>query len=80
MNDSDPTSSIPTIHSHNESECIDDSENDQVLYVFLSLLDDGIRSHPEKLIPLDSTLLARLDSLIGGLDFDINSPLLTNDQ
>jgi hypothetical protein len=80
MNDSDPTPSIPTIHSHNEPERIDASEDDQVLFGFLSLLDDDIRSHPEKLIALDSTLLARLDSLVGGIEVDINSPLSTDDE
>lgn len=80
MNDSDPTASIPTIYSRNESECIDASEDDQVLFGFLSLLDDDIRSHPEKLIALDSTLLARLDSLVGGIEVEINSQLSAADE
>ncbi|MCW8275208.1 type II toxin-antitoxin system PrlF family antitoxin [Pseudomonas sp. PCH199] len=80
MNDSDPTSSIPTIHSGNESERTDASENDQVMFEFLSLQDDDIRNHPEKLIALDSTLLSRLDSLVGGIEVDINSPLSADDE
>ncbi|MGJ7515147.1 type II toxin-antitoxin system PrlF family antitoxin [Pseudomonas baetica] len=80
MNYSDPTPSTPTGHSRSEPECIDDSENDQVLFKFLSLLEDDILSNPEKLIAFDSTLLARLDSLIGGLDVDINSPLSADDE
>lgn len=80
MNDSDPTSSIPTIHSRNESECIDTTEHSQVLRVFLKLLDDDIRRHPEKLIALDSTLVACLDALISGIHVDINSPLSADDE
>lgn len=58
----------------------DASVNDQELYRFLRLLEDNILSNPEKLIVLDSTFLARVDSLIGGLDVDINSPLSADDE
>jgi antitoxin PrlF len=44
------------------------------------LLEDDIRSHPEKLVALDSTLLARLDSLVGVIEVDINSPLSADDE
>jgi antitoxin PrlF len=54
--------------------------NDQELYRFLGLLEDDILSNPQKLIVLDSTLLARVDSLIGGLVVDINSPLPADDE
>ena len=58
----------------------DASVNDQELYRFLGLLEDDILSNPQKLIVLDSTLLARVDSLIGGLVVDINSPLPADDE
>ncbi|MNI89318.1 putative regulator PrlF [compost metagenome] len=81
MNNSDPTSSSsPTNRSRNESECIDATEHARELGEFLKLLEDDIQSQPEKLIALDSTLLARLDSLIGGLEVDINSPLSADDE
>ncbi|WP_277587797.1 type II toxin-antitoxin system PrlF family antitoxin [Pseudomonas chlororaphis] len=80
MNDSDPTSFIPTSHSYNGSECINATEHDRELGEFLKWLEDDIQSHPEKQIAVDSTLLARLDSLIGKLDVDINSPLLAEDE
>jgi antitoxin PrlF len=80
MNNSDPTLSTPTSHSRSDPECIDDSENDQMQFEFLTLLEDDIRSHPAKLVALDTTLLARLDSLIAGLDVDINSPLSADDE
>lgn len=80
MNDSDPTPPISRIHSGNEPEHSGASNNDRELCEFLTLLEDDIRSHPEKLIALDSTLLARLDSLIGGLDVDINSSLSADDE
>ena len=80
MNDSNPTPSTSTIHSRNASEHADASENDLVLFKFLSLLEDDIQSNPEKLIAVDSTFLARLDSLIGGMDVDIKSPLSADDE
>ncbi|MNE74742.1 putative regulator PrlF [compost metagenome] len=80
MNDSDPTSSIPTNHSRNESECIDATEHDWELCEFLTLLEDDILSNPEKLVALDSTLQARLDSLVGDIEVDINSPLSADDE
>lgn len=80
MNDSDPTSSSPTSRSRNESECIDATEHDRELCEFLTLLEDDIQSNPEKLIALDSTLLARLDALIGDIEVDINSPLPAGDK
>lgn len=80
MNDSNSTLSISIPLPRDVSQHAGASEDDQVLRGFLTLLDDDIRSHPEKLIALDSTLLARLDSLIGGLDVDINFPLSADDE
>ncbi|MCY1464893.1 hypothetical protein D9M71_829710 [compost metagenome] len=80
MNVSNPTPPISRIHSGNEPERSDASYNDRELSDFLTLLEDDIRSHPEKLIALDSALPPRLDSLIGRLDVDINSPLSADDE
>ncbi|MBD0678077.1 type II toxin-antitoxin system PrlF family antitoxin [Pseudomonas sp. PSB11] len=80
MNESDPTPSIPTSHSRNGSECINATEHDRELGEFLKWLEDDIQSHPEKLIAVDSTLLARLGSLVGGVEVDINSPLSADDE
>ncbi|WP_324741179.1 type II toxin-antitoxin system PrlF family antitoxin [Pseudomonas veronii] len=80
MNDSNPTSSVSTILSRNETDGTDTSTNDRELCEFLTLLEDDILSNPGKLIALDSTLQVRLDSLIGGIDVDINSPLSADDE
>ena len=80
MNDSNPTPSTSTIHSRNASERAGASENDPELCGFLKLLEDDILSNPEKLIALDTTLLARLDFLVGGIEVDINSPLSADDE
>jgi antitoxin PrlF len=56
------------------------SEYDLELCGFLKLLEDDILSNPEKLIALDSTLQARLDSLVGDIEVDINSPLSADDE
>ncbi|WP_150770723.1 hypothetical protein [Pseudomonas fluorescens] len=75
MNGSNPIPSTSTIQSRNALEHAGTSEYDLELCGFLKLLEDDILSNPEELIALDSMLPARLNSLIGGLDVDINSPL-----
>ena len=80
MNDSNSTSSISTILFRNETDGADTSKNDRVLSEFLTLLEGDILSNPGKLIALDSTLIVRLDSLISGIDVDINSPLSADDE
>ncbi|TWR74321.1 MULTISPECIES: type II toxin-antitoxin system PrlF family antitoxin [Pseudomonas] len=80
MNDSNSISSISTILSRNEPDSADASRNDREPCEFLTLLEDDVLSNPGKLIALDSTLLVRLDSLIGGIDVDINSPLSADDE
>jgi antitoxin PrlF len=80
MNDSNPASSVSTILSRSETDGTDASKNDQELCEFLTLLEDDILGNPGKLIALDSTLQVRLDSLIGYIDVDINSPLSADDE
>lgn len=80
MNDSNPASSIPTIRACREAEYADASKNDQELCKFLGLLENDIASHPERLIALDPTLVARLGSLVGGIDVDLNTPLIADDE
>lgn len=80
MNDSKPNSPVTRILARNESERTHSSEGERELCEFLTLLKNDIQSNPEKLVALDSTLLARLDSLIGGMDIDINSPLSADDE
>nr|WP_180205593.1 type II toxin-antitoxin system PrlF family antitoxin [Pseudomonas sp. SbOxS1]NYU05722.1 hypothetical protein [Pseudomonas sp. SbOxS1] len=80
MNDSNSISSISTILSRNEPDGTDASGNDREPCEFLTLLEDDVLNNPGKLIALDSTLLARLNSLIGDIDVDINSPLSADDE
>lgn len=80
MNDANPTSSVSTILSRNETDGTDTTKNDRELCEVLTLLEDDILTTPGKLIALDSTLLVRLDSLIGCIDVDINSPLSADDE
>ena len=80
MNDSNPASSESTILSRNETDGTETTKNDRELWEVLTLLEDDILTTPGKLIALDSTLLVRLDSLIGCIDVDINSPLSADDE
>jgi antitoxin PrlF len=80
MNASNPTSSVSTILTRNETDGTETTKNDRELWEVLTLLEDDILTTPGKLIALDSTLLVRLDSLIGCIDVDINSPLSADDE
>lgn len=80
MNNSKPTSPLTRFLARNESERADALEDDRELCEFLTLLEDDILSKPERLIALDSSSIARLDSLIGGIDADINAPLSADDE
>ncbi|PMZ91086.1 MULTISPECIES: type II toxin-antitoxin system PrlF family antitoxin [unclassified Pseudomonas] len=79
MNNSKP-SPVTRYLARNESERADAFKDDQDICDFLTLLEDDILSNPEGLIALDSSFIARLESLIGGMDVDINSPLSADDE
>jgi antitoxin PrlF len=54
--------------------------DDPVLGQFLGFLARDIASHPEQLQAIDTGLVERLQSLIGGLEVDIDAPLSEDDE
>jgi antitoxin PrlF len=54
--------------------------DDPVLGAFLDFLARDIASHPERLRTVDSGLVERLQSLVGGIEVDINSALSVDDE
>jgi antitoxin PrlF len=53
---------------------------DPILGQFLGFLAHDIASHPERLQAIDTGLAHRIQSLVGGTDVDIESPLSADDE
>lgn len=54
--------------------------DDPVLGQFLSFLAQDIASHPERLQSVDAALVQRLQSLVGGVEVDLDAPLSADDE
>ena len=59
---------------------VDATDDDPVLGKFLDFLARDIVSHPERLQAVDASLVLRLQSLTGGVEVDLDAPLLANDE
>lgn len=55
-------------------------DSDPVLEQFLDFLARDIATHPEHLRSVDPDLLQRAQSLVAGVEIDINAPLSTKDE
>jgi antitoxin PrlF len=53
---------------------------DPVLGQFLGFLARDIASHPERLRAVDAGLVQRLQSLVGGIEVDLDAALTANDE
>jgi len=56
------------------------TEDDPVLGQFLSFLAHDIATHPQRLQVVDADLIARLDSLVGDAEIDLDQPLSAEDE
>ena len=54
--------------------------DDPVLGQFLGFLARDIASHPERLRAVDAGLVQRLQSLVGGIDVDLDAALTADDE
>src|SRR5690606_28934938 len=54
--------------------------DDPVLGQFLGFLADDIAAHPERLQALDVGLVQRIQSLVGGIDIDLDAVLPEDDE
>ena len=54
--------------------------DDPVLGEFLGFLARDMASHPERLQAVDASFLKRLQSLTGGIEVDLDSPLSPDDE
>ena len=55
-------------------------EDDPVLGQFLDFLARDIASHPERLQTIDTHFVARIHSLIGNTEVDLDKPLSVDDE
>ena len=53
---------------------------DPVLSAFLGFLAQDIAQHPERLQAVDAGLVQRLQTLTGGVEFDLDAPLPADDE
>lgn len=56
------------------------SANDPVLDAFLAFLARDMAAHPEQLQALDAGLVGRLQSLVGGVEIDLDAALSADDE
>lgn len=55
-------------------------DEDPVLMQFLAFLEQDIARSPERLQALDASLVKRIHSLVGGMEVDLDSALLAEDE
>ncbi|MEO5365380.1 MAG: type II toxin-antitoxin system PrlF family antitoxin [Magnetococcus sp. WYHC-3] len=55
-------------------------EDDPVLERFLDFLAHDMATHPEQVQAVDSTLLQRIHTLVGGMEVDLETPLSAEDE
>jgi antitoxin PrlF len=55
-------------------------EDDPVLGQFLGFLAQDIANHPERLQVVGAGLVQRLQSLVGGIEFDLDAALSADDE
>lgn len=55
-------------------------EDDPVLGQFLRFLARDIASHPQRLQAVDASLVPRIESLVGGVEVDLDATLSADDE
>lgn len=59
---------------------VEDEQNDPVIEAFLSFLAKDIQKTPQNVMPLNRELSQRIQSVISGVEFDLNEPLSDEDE
>ncbi|KTD03578.1 type II toxin-antitoxin system PrlF family antitoxin [Legionella feeleii] len=59
---------------------VENEENDPVIEEFLSFLAKDIQKHPQNVMPLNSKLHQRIQSLVSGVEIDLDESLLDEDE
>lgn len=75
-----PVVSIDSCTDGNSEIPTDLPEQCDFLSLILNLLAADINAHPERLLAVDSRLVERIDSLLLGIEVDLNAPLKAEDE
>lgn len=59
---------------------VEETEDDPILGKFLDFIAQDLESHPERLPPMTSDFIKRAESLIDGVDIDLDAPLSDEDE
>jgi antitoxin PrlF len=59
---------------------VEQTEADPVLEQFLAFLAQDMADHPQLIQPISSDLLNRAQSLVAGMEIDLDTPLLDEDE
>ena len=59
---------------------VDQTESDPILGGFLNFLAQDIKRNPQHLQAISSDLVSHVQSLVSNVDFDLDSPLLDEDE
>jgi antitoxin PrlF len=59
---------------------VDQTESDPILGGFLNFLARDIEKNPQHILAISSDLVSRVQSLVFGVDLDLDSPLLDEDE
>lgn len=52
----------------------EDAEEDPVLTAFLQFLEQDMINHPDRVQPIPHNLVAEIDSLVGGMEVNLDAP------
>lgn len=55
---------------------IEENQDDPIIDSFLEFIAEDIRQNPQHLTSINQTFLNRIESLVSGVEFDLNEPLL----
>jgi antitoxin PrlF len=55
---------------------IEENQDDPIIESFLDFIADDIRQNPQHLTSINQTLFNRIESLVAGVEFNLNEPLL----
>ncbi|MGK7952464.1 type II toxin-antitoxin system PrlF family antitoxin [Myxosarcina sp. GI1(2024)] len=72
-----------TIESDNRvviSRVVEETESDPVLGSFLNFLAKDMKDNPEHIQAVSSDMVNHAKSLVGGVDIDLDAPLLDEDE
>jgi len=58
----------------------DQDQSDPVFENFLNFLTEDLTNNPENIKPISCDLVSRIQSLVAGVDLDLDAPLLEEDE